>query len=113
MSFAGQSLKPAEFEARKSSLHAMQAKLMQYDIDHQDISLNNILWNERAKKLMVVDFEGVCFATKKIMKEVKKEKKLQDKSFLKEMSPNKTLGKRKEMKYKVDVVIRPVKLRVQ
>ena len=46
---------------------------------------------------MVTDLKGIRFAMKEKEKEVKKEKKLQDKDFLKEISPNKTLRKRKEM----------------
>ena len=113
MSHAGKSLNPAEFEARKPSVDAMYKKLMQCGIAHRDISPNNILWDEQANKLMVIDFERVGFVRKEKEKEVKKEKKPQDKDFLKEMSPNKTLGKRKEVEHGENVAVRAAKLRVR
>ena len=114
MSFAGRSLQLAEFEAHRPSVKAMWQKLKQYGIVHPDISPNNILWDEQDKKLMVIDFERVRFVMKEKGQEIKKEKKEpQDKNFLKEMSPNKTLGKRKEMELEETVAVRPAKLRIQ
>lgn len=69
-SFAGQSLKSAEFEACKPSLDAMQDTLMQYGIAHQDISPNNIQCDEQAKKLMVIEFEGVSVSVLGKRKEI-------------------------------------------
>lgn len=112
ISFAGKSLTQAEFDAHKPSAYAMADNLLRYGIKHPDISPNNILWDERAKQLMVIDFER-SFYIKQTEKEVEKEEKPQDKQFLEEMSPNKTLEKRKEMEDGEDETVRPEKLRIQ
>lgn len=110
MMSAGRSLQLAEFEDYWSSMYAMQELLMRYGIAHLDISPNDGLWDEQAEKLMVIDFEYASTATKEQGREVKKEKKLQDKDSLKEMSPNKTLEKRKEIEQEKNVAVRPTKL---
>ena len=122
MSFAGTPLSDADFEASRSSVDAMQEKLMQHGIIHTDLSPNNILWDERAKKLMVIDFECSSLVVKEEKaKEIKDEQKQkseqkqqQDTHFLKEMSPNKTtLRKRKDMERGENVAGRPAKVRIQ
>ena len=113
MSFAGTALTLPEFEAYRPSVDAIQERLMQYGIAHSDISPYNVLWDEQAKKLMMIDFERINPAIKDKGKEVKKGKKLQDKTLLKEINPNKTLGKRKKMEHREDnVAMRPAKLRI-
>ena len=57
LSFAGQSLDWQDFEARKPDVSALGRELLRRGISHQDLSPNNILWDEAAKKLMVVGFE--------------------------------------------------------
>ena len=113
MSFAGRSLTTAEFDAWRPSVDAMDKKLTEYGIIHWDISPNNILWDEQAKKLMVIDLERTTFVRKEKQKEVKKENRLQDKNVLKEMGPNKTLGKRKEIEGGALVNVKRAKLRTQ
>ena len=113
ISFAGKSLTQAEFDAQKPSVYAMADNLLRYGIKHPDISPGNILWDERAKRLMMIDFERSWYYSQQTEKEVKKEEKPQGKQFLKEMSPNKTLGKRKEMEDGQGETVRPAKLRIQ
>ena len=113
MSFAGRSLEDAEFDAREPDVYALQEKLMENGTVHRDISPHNILRDEQAKKLMVIDLKGRRFAMNKKQKEVKKEKRLQGKNVMKEMSPNKTLGKRKEMERGANVTVKCTKLRTQ
>lgn len=112
VSFAGKSLTQAEFDVHVPSVEAMANNLLRYGIRHQDISPNNVLWDERAKQLMVIDFER-SYYIKRTEEEVKMEEKPQDKQFLKEMSPNKTLGKRKEMEDGEGETVGPAKLRIQ
>lgn len=115
ISFAGKSLTQAEFDAHQPSVYAMEDNLLRYGIKHPDISPNNILWDERAKQLMVIDFERSYYIEQTEKEVVKKEEeeKPQDKQFLKEMSPNKTPGKRKETEDGEGETVRPAKLRIQ
>ena len=107
MSFAGKSLDWGEFEACKPTRDAMRNQLVRYGIFHPDLSPNNFLWDEAAKKLMVIDFEGVTLATKKEEETpVKKEKA----TLLKEMSRNMILRKRKAVEDGEEVVVRPTKI---
>ena len=56
-SFAGKPLEWQEFEARRPDVNALGRELLRRGISHQDLSPNNVLWDEAAKKLMVIDFE--------------------------------------------------------
>ena len=64
MSFAGISLKWAEVEAHKPDVDVMRDKLRYYGIAHLDLSWSNVLWDEQAKQLMIIEFEGVVLPTK-------------------------------------------------
>ena len=57
LSFAGKSLNCQEFETRKPDINALGGELLRRGISHRDLSPNNVLWDEAAKRLMVVDFE--------------------------------------------------------
>ena len=57
LSFAGKSLQWPEYEARESDVNALGGELFRRGVSHGDLSPNNLLWDEAAKKLMVVDFE--------------------------------------------------------
>lgn len=57
LSFAGRSLDWQEFETRGPDVKTLRRDLLRRGISHRDLSPNNVLWDEAAKKLMVVDFE--------------------------------------------------------
>ena len=57
LSFAGKCLQWPEYEARQSDVNALRGELSRRGISHGDLSPDNVLWDEVAQKLMVVDFE--------------------------------------------------------
>ena len=57
LSFAGKPLDWQEFETRKPEVNALGREVLRRGISHRDLSPNNVLWDEAARKLIVVDFE--------------------------------------------------------
>ena len=57
LSFAGKPLDWQDLETRKHDMSALGKELSRRGIFHQVLLPNNVLWDEAAKKLMVVDFE--------------------------------------------------------
>ena len=99
LSFAGQSLTEVDFEARELEVHALKNLLYDYGLWHEDVRPANVLWDERAERLMMIDFERLeCRPWKVRGKAVKKEV-----AVCEDMNPRDILRKRKAKEYERDI----------
>ena len=118
MSYAGKSLNEAEYRAYWPDIYAMHHQLTRHNVVHTDISRANVLVDQQTKRLMMIDFERLKLPKKategkRAKMDKAKEKALVDVTLLKEMSPNKLLGKRKGVEHEVTLAERPAKVQVR